>query len=523
MPSPDHPQSPLVDLLVVGGGINGLAIAEEAATRGLSVCVVERDDWGGGTTAASSRLIHGGLRYLQYGELPLVYESLRERRDLSRRYPFHVRPIRLMLPLYPRQPNRPWKVRVGLTTYDLLARDPIFPASKFLSPGSALAREPGLAAEELMGAWLYSDAQIAFPERLCIQMMLAATARGALAWNHTHIREFLIEANRHRRTVVGALVRGGETGVVTEVRARATVNAAGPWVDVVNRLLPAAPLLQCTWGTHLILPLRPGCPRGPIYVPARSDGRPLFFLPWDGRLLVGTTDRVLRGDPDEARADPDEIPYLLAELHHHFPSAGYCEGDLQHTTFGLRPLPASRGRAGFPGSVTRRHFVIDHARRDGISGLASLVGGKLTTHRALARSAVDWVDRHLGRAPHRVAQDQPRPPEYPEYPDHADHERIVAGRLRSAGLDPESAPRLLALYGSRVDHVIAVATKIREPDPLLAAQVKIALEEEGAATVEDILNRRLVLLPAPKAAESYVAAVLAAWRAGGGAGSAVGQ
>jgi glycerol-3-phosphate dehydrogenase len=472
---------PDFDLLIIGGGINGLGTAVEAALRGLRVLLVEREDFGAGTTGASSRLIHGGLRYLRHGELGLVRESLAERGRLARARPHLVRPIRLTVPVYRGIPPPDWQLRVGLALYNRLASDPLFPAAGPLGREQLAAAEPGLAQEGLIGAHQYPDAQIEFPERLCVELLLEFRAAGGEALNHTAVTRLTTAGRR----VTGAELRDGLTGREWAVTASLTVNAAGPWVDAVNALLPEPPprLLGGTWGTHLVLPARPGGPRGPIYAPAQRDGRPLFFLPWDGRLLVGTTDVRAPADPDAVRTADWEVEYLLAEAARLFPGAGYTTADVQYTTVGVRPLPLSRAR---PGAVTRRHFLVDHERRHGRAGLASLVGGKLTTYRSLAESAVDWCQRRLGR------------------PVTASRTRAPRGMPGPVGTD-----RLSRLYADPAQvRAAGPAEPLAPGSPATVAEARHAIRTEGARTVEDVLLRRLMRLPPTPEERAAVAELL---------------
>jgi glycerol-3-phosphate dehydrogenase len=488
------------DLLVVGGGINGLGVAVDAAMRGLSVCLVEKSDWGGGTTSASSRLIHGGLRYLQYGEVDLVRESLHERGILTRQRPHLIQPIDLLIPTYERSALPRWMVGVGLATYDLLARDPLFPRPQMLSLAEVKHREPGLDRNGLTGGFVYPDAQLSFPERLCVELMQEIVASDGVARNHTEVVGLTVVSGR----VVGATLRDVLTGAEETITTRLTVNAAGPWVDAVNRLLPTPPppLIAGTWGSHLILPTRDGCPQMPIYATARQDGRPFFLLPWDNRLLVGTTDVAFSGsDPGALTVPPEEIAYLLAETNALFPRADYGTTDVLATTIGVRPLPASEsGKSA--GAKTRRHFLVDHEKRHGIAGLASIVGGKLTTYRSLGESVTNWAVQKLGRCvlPCATAALTETP----------SVEALVAqgqATLTDLGLSPAFAPRFVRLYGAAQAEVFAYIR--RDPTcSLFEAQVRHALTAEGARTVDDVLRRRLMLMPETDEARQAVAELM---------------
>lgn len=497
----------LYDILIIGGGINGLGIAAAAARRGMSVLLLEKGDFGGGTTSASSRLIHGGLRYLQYGEFSLVQESLRERAILVRQRPHLVRPLELLIPDYAGMRPPGWVVGTGLRLYDLLARDPAFPRSRGLSLPAVREREPGLATGDLRGGYVYPDAQVEFPERLCVALLRETLAAGGEARNYRRVIALTVEDGR----VTGARHRDELTGEEEEVGARLVVNAAGPWLDVVNALLPTPPpkLIGGTWGTHLVLPLRPEGPRGALYASAKRDGRPFFLLPWDGRLLVGTTDVPFTGDPDHLRGQEWEVEYLLEETNRLFPGAAYTPADVQFTTIGVRPLPAA-GSGTRPGAITRRHFLVDHGKEHGVQGLGSVVGGKLTTYRSLAEQVVAWAFGALGRAMPEV---DPHPAAVlrEPLPSTARLAREAEGACRQVGVAETTARRLVRLYGPDYREVLQLAREdlslarpLVEGCPAIAAEVAHAARKEQARTVDDVVHRRLMLLPPTQAQRAAV-------------------
>jgi len=520
----------MFDLLIIGGGINGAAVAREAAGRGLSVCLLERDDFGGGTTAASTRLIHGGLRYLQYGEFGLVRESLRERERLLASVPHLVRPLTFLLPVYADSPYGPARLRLGLGLYDLLAYDRSLPGSRPIPPREWPEWEPHLRRDGLRALFAYSDAQVEYPERLCLEYVLAARQQGAEIANHTEVTALLRDGER----VAGATARDRITGAEREVRARVVVNAAGPWVDRVNELLdargaqdkprkPTLPrLIGAVKGSHLVFPWRESGPlsagpRHALYSAARRDGRPFFILPWAGALLIGTTEVVEDVGPEPARCTPLEIEYLLAETNDLFPGIDLRPEEIAYTYAGLRPLPRASGPTA---AVTRRHFVVDHARH-GAPGLLSIVGGKLTTARSLAISVVAALScavrgavcavrpaahtRGDCRPPfRRTAHRAPRTAFPGSVSDFAAlrEEELRAGR--AAGLPEITAGHLADLYGARAPRVRALAAA--EPElarplcahsPVIGAQVRFAVLEEMARTVADVMLRRTPLGLAP--------------------------
>ncbi len=508
------------DLLVIGGGINGLGVAADAAARGLCVCIVEKGDWGGGTTSASSRLIHGGLRYLQYGEIDLVRESLRERGILCRQRPHLIHPLSLLIPAYKDALMPKWMVGVGLGMYHVLARDPLFAAPAPLSLAATRDREPSLNSDNLTGGFTYPDAQMEFPERFCVELVQETVAAGGTIRSHTRVLE--IRPLPNLQTFVPVSDAGGTivvlhdelTGETSEVRANIVINAAGPWVDAVNSLISKnsrpPTMIGGTWGTHLVLPMRPGAPRGPIYATAKKDGRPFFLLPWDDRLLVGTTDVKFTGDnPDMLSVEPWEIEYLLAETNHLFPLAAYVAPDVQTTTCGVRPLPTSNKNAG---AVTRRHLLVDHAEKHGIRGLASIVGGKLTTYRSLAQEVTDWVLKRLDKPAVPCATGVIAPDVLSVAQLRSEAERA----LLLLNLPPRLAPLLVKRYGpasadvlARVKRDPSLGCAIAPGSLHIEAEVVHAAKDEFARTVDDVVRRRMMLFPPTDAEVAGVRRVVA--------------
>jgi glycerol-3-phosphate dehydrogenase len=481
------------DLVVIGAGINGCGIARDAARRGLRVLLVDKGDIGGGTTSWSTRLIHGGLRYLEHGEIGLVRESLRERERLLRIAPHLVRPLPLLLPIYEGDRRGTWLIRAGMLAYDLLSYDKSLPRYQMLSREEALARAPGLNPHGLRGAALYYDAQVQFPERLAVENALAARAAGATVLTYTKVRRILKEA--------GA-VRGVELANATDeqrvaVSAPVVVNVAGPWVDAVLAADPAVErvsLIGGTKGSHLVVGAFPGAPQDALYAAAREDARPFFIIPWNSQYLIGTTDLRFTGDPDRIRASAAEIDYLLTEANRLLPTAGLDRQEIHYTYAGVRPLPFVSTRAA--GAITRRHVLHDHAA-SGVKGLVSIIGGKLTTYRELAQQTVDWAQRALERPVTQARTgDEPLPGAYGLDGDLDSFRRRFA---IECGVPERSAEHLLDVYGSRASDVLALATNegLRRPfDPwsgAIGAEVVYAFEVEGAVTLTDALMRRTMV------------------------------
>ncbi|MBT8445912.1 MAG: glycerol-3-phosphate dehydrogenase/oxidase, partial [Gammaproteobacteria bacterium] len=288
------------DLVVIGGGINGAGIARDAALRGLRVALVEQADLCHGTTRWSSRLIHGGLRYLEHFEFSLVRESLQEREILLRNAPHLIAPLPLLVPLYRGARRGRWKVRAGMWLYDLLSVGKSLPSHRMLDKAETLGEAPGLSSDGLLGAARYTDAQVAYPERLTVENALDAEAAGAVLLTYHRADRLLTAAGQ----VCGLRIVDTQ-GVAQELVTGIVINAAGPWVDEVLSGLgvSAEPYMGGTRGTHIVVERFDGSPASGCYVEATSDGRPFFILPWLDRLLIGTTDIRHTGDPDLARAD----------------------------------------------------------------------------------------------------------------------------------------------------------------------------------------------------------------------------
>ncbi|HJU92458.1 MAG TPA: glycerol-3-phosphate dehydrogenase/oxidase [Pyrinomonadaceae bacterium] len=371
------------DVIIIGAGINGAGIARDAAMRGLKVLLLDKGDMASGTSSASTRLIHGGLRYLEHFEFGLVRESLRERETLLRIAPHLVRPLAITIPIYKHSKRGRTTIRAGMIAYDLLSIRKSLPRHRMLSRTETLEQSPGLNADALLGSAQYFDAQIEFAERLVVENVLDARARGAEVMTYAPVIK---------------LAEGGlefvSDGEVHFARASVIINAAGPWVD---QLLERAPveserLIGGTKGSHIIVPPFAGASRSAIYLEAQSDRRPFFIIPWNGNYLIGTTDVRFEKDPDQVRSELWEIDYLLAETNRAFPDAGLTRERILFTYSGVRPLPWTRNED--EQSITRRHFIREHPR---VKNLLSIVGGKLTTYRSLAEECVDLVFRKLRR------------------------------------------------------------------------------------------------------------------------------
>ena len=456
---------PELDLAVIGGGINGCAIAEEAAARGLRVGLFEASDFGFGTTWLSTKLIHGGLRYLEHGDVRLVFESLRERAWLLKTRDYLVKPQRFVLPILPWTRRPAWQLGIGLSAYDLLAFYRGVPAHRRLSDERLHELAPYLP-DETRGGFTFFDARIIAPERLCLELALSAEREGAFIANHAKIVGIGLEAGSVRSVEVEH--RGARHTIAT----RAVVNAAGPWVDAVLEAAPIreAGLLGVTRGSHILveLPERPG--RDAVFSTAKADGRVVFAVPQDDLLLIGTTDDRFDGDPGDVRPTTADIDYLLSEARELLPGMAIERDRVRYAYAGLRPLQRVAG--GPEAAISRRHSVIDH-RDSGARGLYSVVGGKLSTFRPLAEEVVARLDSPGDRK----RRSDSVAPGWRE-------------TLRESGL-PIPVQRHLRVYGGVIGDVITAGTEvICEHAHAIAGEVLHACEWEHAETLSDLMMRR---------------------------------
>jgi glycerol-3-phosphate dehydrogenase len=453
------------DLAVIGGGATGVGIAVDAASRGYTVCLLERGDLGKGTSSRSTKLIHGGVRYLQQGQLAFVREALRERDILRRNAPHLVRDLPFIVPSYA------WWDRLlyglGMKLYDLLAIRHDFGGSQWLSRQAVLERIPTLVADGLRGGILYHDGQFD-DARLLINLAQTAAEHGAVLLNYGPV----IRLTRDRGgRVNGVAFIDLESGQPHGIAARCVVNAAGPLSDAVRRLdePAAAPLIAPSQGVHLVLDhaFLPGATA--MVVPRTRDGRVLFAIPWHGHTLVGTTDTPVRDVPAEPIATEAEIEFLLQTAGQYF-ARRPTRGDILTVFAGIRPL-VEDAPAESTAALSR-----DHTIRVSSSGLVTIVGGKWTTYRQMAE---DCVDRAV-----ELAQLQRQPCLTRTLAIHgADAHAERLGDLADYGAD---APSLRAM----IDAEPALGERLHPGLPIIAAQIVWAARHEMARTVEDVLARR---------------------------------
>ncbi len=480
------------DLAIIGGGINGAATAREAALRGLKVALVDARDFSSGTSSRSSKLIHGGLRYLEQFDFKLVHESRTERRTLLALAPHLACPLPFVLPIYRGDPYYPLKIRVGLSIYDLLGNLGRADRHRMLSREEALRLIPALRSENLRAAAVYYDSETD-DARLTLEMILAAAERGANVANYAEIRALETSASRQSPEIVSAEVEDRLTGRRHELAARFWVNAAGPWVDHVRALLPGfdgTKTVRLTKGTHLILP---GVdPDHALFAAILPGERIFLMLPWHGHALLGTTDTDFDGDPANVQADRADTDYLLAAVNRVL-RRPFSARDVRGSFAGLRALAIEPGRSA---SENTREYRFHE--EPGIKNFVSVCGGKLTTARALGEKLVDRIAAQLGAATASAQASRTTPLPGGNTGSFEDFVRKATDEAgKDFGVPAQIAERIVRTYGSRWQQVLgpirenpALAEPLAGNPPLLRAEVQFAIRHEMAANVEDFLVRR---------------------------------
>ncbi len=486
------------DLIVIGGGSNGAGVARDAALRGIKTLLLDKDDFGSGTTGWSSRLIHGGLRYLEYFEFNLVRESLREREVLLRVAPHLVQPLQMSIPIYAGGSRDFWEIRAGMILYDLLSFDKSLPNHRTLSVQKCQQLFRHLNPVGLKGAAQYFDAQVVHAERLCLELILSAQAAGATALNYAKVTQL-----HHQNGQVTSLTcvdqLTGHTHTLQGSPQVVVINTSGPWVDEVLQGSQPSDIskgrkIGGTKGSHMIVDPFPGAPTAALYVEAEKDNRPFFILPWANQYLIGTTDIRYNGDLDRIKAEDHEIDYLLAETNRVIPCAQLTRADVRFTYAGVRPLPYSEGKK--TSSITRSHVLYDHAQ-EGINNLISLIGGKLTTYRQVAEEMVDAAMKKQGQTVTASStKDEPLPGAI------ALNNALIETMISKyqAVVSRDAIFHLFSIYGS---HAVRILDRVNQTPELgepivpglldIQAQVVHAVQGEQAHTLLDICLRRTIL------------------------------
>lgn len=482
------------DVIVIGGGINGAGIARDAALRGFRVALFERADYAFGTSSRSSKLVHGGIRYLEQGHLSLVFEASQERQTLLRIAPHLVRPIPFLFPVYRGARWGRFFLDVGMWIYDLLSLSRNIHSHRMLGRRETLRLEPDLLPEGLTGAALFYDGQMD-DARLCIANVLEARGVGAAVRNYTAVIGLVKDRNGR---LTGVRVRDRMSGEEATVLGSVVVNAAGPWVDEVGRMesSEAHPKLRKTRGSHLILPsLTHG---HALVIRSAKDNRVLFVIPWNGMSLVGTTDIDYDGDPGAVHCPADDLHYLINEVRRFFPKRNIEPGQVIATFAGVRPLILS-GQAK-PSEVSREEKI-----EQSPSGIISITGGKFTTYRRIAESVVDRIGKRLPGIPSKPCTTRSRPL---WGGDTGDLEAYIQEKTpeltRHRPLDTAQVRHLIRTFGTHHDRVLdllredpSLGDRLHPSLPNLKAEVVYAVRQESALTLADVLRRRTPIALGP--------------------------
>jgi glycerol-3-phosphate dehydrogenase len=484
------------DILIIGGGITGAGLALDAALRGLRVALVEKRDFAAGTSSRSTKLIHGGLRYLEHFDFALVREGLRERAILTRNAPRLARPFPFVIPIYEnrrRNYDRPLKMRLGLLLYDLLAGRRNFARHRRLSRGEALMLAPQLDPRGLKGAFLYYDA-VTNDSRLVIEVIKAARKRGAEFANYTRVDGFI---KGRDRKIEGARLHDELMGGEIECRARIVINATGVWMEDTIRLDGQAAnglnkRLRPAKGVHLTVPADRLCVDAAWLIPSLTSHRFYFVVPWEGRVNIGTTDTDYIGDKDHPHAEAEEVNEILGAINSYFPEARLEPSDVISSWAGLRPL-ITDPRANATTAVSRKEEIVESE-----DGLISIGGGKLTTYRLMAERGIDLAAKRLHERFNISAGAA-------SAKDVAIDGEISPGELtitpeslsQTENLPLETAQHLLRDYGADYRRLIELTRederlrgRLVEGLPQILAEVVYAARYEMALTLADVMTRR---------------------------------
>jgi glycerol-3-phosphate dehydrogenase len=482
----DVSRDQIFDVIVIGGGITGAGTARDAALRGLSCLLLEKGDFASGVTSRSTRLIHGGLRYLENFEASLVAECLRERAILRRQAPYLIHPMPILIPIYKGDPHGRTVISIGIRLYDMLSHEKDIPHYFVSGREKTLEFEPRLNQDGLKGSALFYDHQIRMPERLVIENITGARETGAKTMSYV-----LAERIEETNSGIEVAARNIMTNEVLTFRSRILINAAGPWIDLVRAAgqIDTKRIVFQTKGVHLVFPK---LSEQALFVASR-DERMFFIIPFDAYSLIGTTDTVYQGDLDDVHADHDDVNYLIAQSKRILPGMNLTREAILYTYAGIRPLAFSGARES---KISRKHRVIKEGRNKRIITIA---GGKLTTYRKMAKDVMDAACETLGKRSICITDKKPLagglPMAYDDYLKEAVPELSARHKVNA-----ETVSHLIQLYGSRAERVLdlvvmdpALGEAISPESRDIYAQVVYSVMEEGAKTLSDIILRRMPL------------------------------
>jgi glycerol-3-phosphate dehydrogenase len=481
-------KSDVFDIVVIGGGITGAGIARDAALRGLTVALVERNDFASGTSSKSARMVHGGLRYLENYQFGLVMSACAERYKLHKLAPRLVRPTAFTFPVFRKSRNGFLKIRLGMWLYDLMALFRNVGRHRMLRPQQVAALEPVVPQQELVGAAYYYDC-LADDARLTLATIQSAHQYGALIANHAEVSGLLKDKGR----VTGINVVDRVCGEPFSVRARATVNATGVWADNIRRMddSSAEKLIRANRGIHLVLPRSKLPINGAVAFTSPDGKRAMYAVPWGETAIIGTTDTDHPGDLDVVYATATEVESILLSTNHAFPGTGLTLDDIISTYAGLRPLLGDEEKAAY--QVSRDHQIYESN-----SGLLSIAGGKLTTYRKMAEDLVDQASKKLETEFGIRAQSNTRSDQTPLVDITFDPEWELATLAESYHqFDDDILAHLVRVYGPACPTVLAfiegnadMGSRIVPGLPYIRAEIPYAVRYEMALTLSDFMIRR---------------------------------
>ncbi|HDR04849.1 MAG TPA: glycerol-3-phosphate dehydrogenase [Candidatus Marinimicrobia bacterium] len=485
-----HSGEKIWDILIIGGGITGAGAAMAAARRGYKTLILEKDDFASGTSSRSSKMIHGGLRYLQQMNISLVRESLSEREILLQIAPHQVYPQEYVYPVYEYSKNNKFEIKIGLIGYDLLAGSRQIGHHRMISPARLAKLEPEINQSQMTGAFIYFDCLVD-DGRLTLAAMQSAAAMGAAIANYAEVRSLQLNDS-----YVTAEVRDSINGAVYKVKSRLIINATGPWTDHMrHKLQKSDKLLRPTKGIHIVFK-KERLPLNRSVVLFSEDGRMIFSVPKGKYTYIGTTDTDYSGDPDDVFASEEDIDYLLAAANRAFNKGKLSRADIVSSWAGLRPLIG--GEEGDPSDISRDFEIIqDHPR------FLTVAGGKLTTFRLMGEKTIDRAEKSLPLELHRSEEEALHPESLPLFGGNI-RDIILFKEINSKlysdlwNLPPETIQRLIGMYGTQFTLLSQYGKENLKPlvsgADILKAEIHYLIDYEMTLTLEDLMWRRLSLL-----------------------------
>ncbi|MDH5719500.1 MAG: glycerol-3-phosphate dehydrogenase/oxidase [Spirochaetia bacterium] len=492
------------DILIIGGGITGSAIAWDAALRGHKTALIEKKDFGHATSSATSKLIHGGLRYLAKFDLPVVRESLRERRLLEQNLPHQAFPLPFLMPLYEYSSKPRWMLNLGLFLYDLLSydknelKDPDkhLDSHKWLSKEETLKLEPFLETKGLKGSYRYYDVLNRHPERSNLDYILSASEKGAVCANYIKFEDFIFTEKNGKKTITAISANDEISGKKIKINAKIIVNATGPWGDIILSKIQEKPTrtLLRSKGIHLLFPKFHN--NNAITIETR-DKHHFFIVPWLNYSLIGTTDTKFTGDLENVKVTQDDVHSFLHQINMHIP-VKLKEKDIVHAYAGIRPM-VSESKAINTYEASRKHEIINHEKTDSIKGLVSVFGGKWTTSRSLAEETVDKLEK-ISKLKRVKSKTKVTPLSAGNIGERYSVFVDESVKKWSSDYSKDFIKRLIEYYGSHYENIIDLMKKDNKLSEVfdkdknhVKAEIVHAIENEMAHHLDDILLRRCCL------------------------------